>query len=394
MLFRSNIDYALWLTSKELAPSWRPAFEAGQMNFGSDAEQVAFAFSAINAGAPVELLMRDLYGTDVSADKRARLVELIGVSADANQLGRLATAAIGAGDAATISTVLTVAATRRVTPVVEAGELQKLVTGDDVVLRRLALQAIGQWNIGALKQVLQNLLASGDADAGDLAAGLTGIVQGKDAALLDQMQTLAADPQRSATVRAAVLERLSVARPAVAARLVAGLLAELPGPAVAAGATRSLLNEKNGPKLLTEALTDRELKTDVALEVLRVLRESGRTDAELEAALKKSGRVAARKTLTEEQKMAILKKATTDAKAADGERIFRTESLGCLKCHAIGAAGGLVGPDMISLGASAQPDYLLESLLNPNAKVKENYHTTVIATVEGQVIAEIGRAHV
>lgn len=384
-----NIDYALWLTSKELAPSWRPAFEAGQMNFGSDAEQVAFAFSAINAGAPVELLMRDLYGTDVSADKRARLVELIGVSADANQLGRLATAAIGAGDAATISTVLTVAATRRVTPVVEAGELQKLVTGDDVVLRRLALQAIGQWNIGALKQVLQNLLASGDADAGDLAAGLTGIVQGKDAALLDQMQTLAADPQRSATVRAAVLERLSVARPAVAARLVAGLLAELPGPAVAAGATRSLLNEKNGPKLLTEALTDRELKTDVALEVLRVLRESGRTDAELEAALKKSGRVAARKTLTEEQKMAILKKATTDAKAADGERIFRTESLGCLKCHAIGAAGGLVGPDMISLGASAQPDYLLESLLNPNAKVKENYHTTVIATVEGQVIAGV-----
>jgi putative heme-binding domain-containing protein len=44
---------------------------------------------------------------------------------------------------------------------------------------------------------------------------------------------------------------------------------------------------------------------------------------------------------------------------------------------------------MISLGASAQPDYLLESLLNPNAKVKENYHTTVVATVEGTVFAGV-----
>jgi putative heme-binding domain-containing protein len=49
----------------------------------------------------------------------------------------------------------------------------------------------------------------------------------------------------------------------------------------------------------------------------------------------------------------------------------------------------MVGPDMISLGASAQPDYLLESLLDPNAKVKENYHTTVLATTSGQVIAGV-----
>jgi|GEM_PF-3787720 len=44
---------------------------------------------------------------------------------------------------------------------------------------------------------------------------------------------------------------------------------------------------------------------------------------------------------------------------------------------------------MISLGASAQPDYLLDSLLNPNARVKENYNTTVIATVDGRVVAGV-----
>jgi len=233
------------------------------------------------------------------------------------------------------------------------------------------------------------VLASAGADAADVAAVMAGIVQGRDAALLNRLQQLAEDGQRSAESRAAVLERLAAVRPAVVAKLAAGLLSELQNPLVAATATRALLNEKAGPKLLADALAERELRNDVALEVLRVLRESGRTDAELDAALKKAGRIAARKTLTDEQKAGILKTAMTEAKATDGERIFRTESLGCLKCHAVGAAGGLVGPDMISLGASAQPDYLLESLLNPNAKVKENYHTTVVATVEGQVIAGV-----
>ncbi|MFM7868237.1 MAG: HEAT repeat domain-containing protein, partial [Planctomycetaceae bacterium] len=134
-----NIDYALWLTTKELMTSWRPAFEAGKMNFGSDAEQVAFAFSAIGAGAPVELLMKDLYGDSVTPEKRARLVQLIGAGADAAQLGRLTAAAIGSGDARTISTVLDLSASRKLNPVVEPAELQKLSGSDDVVLRRLGL---------------------------------------------------------------------------------------------------------------------------------------------------------------------------------------------------------------------------------------------------------------
>jgi len=384
-----NIDYALWLTTKELVSSWRPAFEAGQMNFGSDAEQVAFAFSAINAGAPVELLMKDLYGDSVTPEKRARLVQLIGGSADAGQLGRLTAAAIAGGDARTISTVLDLSASRRVNPALEAGDLQKLTGSYDVVLRRLGLRAIGQWNVAGLKSELENVLASADANAADVSAVMAGIVQGRDAGLLDRLQQLAEDAERSVESRAAVLERLAVVRPAIAAKLAAGLLADLQSPAAASTATRALLNEKAGPKLLADALAERELRNDVALEVLRVLRESGRTDAELDAALKKAGKIAARKSLTDEQKAGILKLAMTEAKAADGERIFRTESLGCLKCHAVGAAGGLVGPDMISLGASAQPDYLLESLLTPNAKVKENYHTTVVATVEGQVIAGV-----
>ena len=50
-----------------------------------------------------------------------------------------------------------------------------------------------------------------------------------------------------------------------------------------------------------------------------------------------------------------------------------------------GGAGGKIGPDLTSIGASAPPDYLVESLLYPNAKIKEGYHSVLIATKDGKV---------
>ena len=52
--------------------------------------------------------------------------------------------------------------------------------------------------------------------------------------------------------------------------------------------------------------------------------------------------------------------------------------LGCVNCHAIGGAGGQVGPDLVSIGASAPVDYLVESILQPNKAIKEGYHSLVV----------------
>ena len=42
-----------------------------------------------------------------------------------------------------------------------------------------------------------------------------------------------------------------------------------------------------------------------------------------------------------------------------------------------------------SVGASAQVDYLVESILNPNKAVKEGYHAVKVTTKAGAVIAEL-----
>jgi putative heme-binding domain-containing protein len=69
---------------------------------------------------------------------------------------------------------------------------------------------------------------------------------------------------------------------------------------------------------------------------------------------------------------------------AEGEIIYRRAALACTVCHAIGGAGGKVGPDMTTIGLSAPLDYLIESVLAPGAKVKEGYHAVVLNLAGGR----------
>ena len=42
-----TLDYALWLTIRELEPYWMPEFQAGKLTFGGDAKKLAFALNAV-----------------------------------------------------------------------------------------------------------------------------------------------------------------------------------------------------------------------------------------------------------------------------------------------------------------------------------------------------------
>src|SRR5260221_8106391 len=81
---------------------------------------------------------------------------------------------------------------------------------------------------------------------------------------------------------------------------------------------------------------------------------------------------------------ALAQDALAKGDPARGELVYRRAELACMACHAIGGAGGKVGPDLTSIGASAPPDYLVESLLYPSAKIKEGYHSVAITTKDNQ----------
>ena len=79
-----------------------------------------------------------------------------------------------------------------------------------------------------------------------------------------------------------------------------------------------------------------------------------------------------------------------DGVPAKGEA--RYFALGCAACHAIGGAGGKLGPDMTTLGASAPLDYIVESVVQPSLKVKEGYHSVIFHLKDGSLVTGIPAA--
>jgi len=234
----------MWLTTKELASKWRPAFEKGEMNFNNDAGQIAYGFSALGSGAAVEILMKDLYATNVTAEKRAGLVPLICYSADAGQMGRLASGAAQNKDAATLQTLLTISRTRKIAPPVNAVEFAPLTESDDPVLRHAALQAIGEWNIAGLKPRLEALAANKSADIADLTAAFAGIAMSNDEQLIGLLEATGKSSDLTVEVCSLALERLATARPQKAAPLIADLATALPEGGSAMNVARALLSKR------------------------------------------------------------------------------------------------------------------------------------------------------
>jgi putative heme-binding domain-containing protein len=123
---------------------------------------------------------------------------------------------------------------------------------------------------------------------------------------------------------------------------------------------------------------------------IRAVRASGRLETELLAAFSKAGRLTSiTRSLDAAEMGRFLAEVASTGNAARGEAIFRRQELTCLKCHAIAGAGGQVGPGLESIGASAPGDYIVDSLLEPGKSIKENYHSTVVATSDGKLIAGI-----
>ncbi|MGB1745302.1 MAG: hypothetical protein ACPHL9_10505, partial [Limisphaerales bacterium] len=150
---------------------------------------------------------------------------------------------------------------------------------------------------------------------------------------------------------------------------------------------RSLLNVKNADAALVKALPESGFSQDAAKAGLRAIREGGRNMQTLSLALPRSAGLKDEDiTLSKAEILALTEAVDKTGNPYRGELVYRKLELGCVSCHAIGGAGGKVGPDLTSIGASAPLDYLVESTYYPNRKIKEGYHSLVVETKDNQVL--------
>ena len=78
----------------------------------------------------------------------------------------------------------------------------------------------------------------------------------------------------------------------------------------------------------------------------------------------------------------------TDGDRDRGRAVFAKS---CAPCHAIGGAGGAVGPDLSDLRTKTR-EQLLEAILRPNAAIDAAYVGYVARTVDGRVVTGVIRA--
>jgi putative heme-binding domain-containing protein len=76
---------------------------------------------------------------------------------------------------------------------------------------------------------------------------------------------------------------------------------------------------------------------------------------------------------------------TASGDAVAGKSVYQDKG-GCTACHSIGSEGGTLGPDLGDVGRRRNPDYLLESLLKPEADVPAGYRAVRVITKAGETI--------
>jgi putative heme-binding domain-containing protein len=392
------LEYALWLTARQLAPNWMPEVQAGRFDFSGHPRRLIFALRAVDSPAIVKPLLALLGKGDVPGDLDETVQTLIARLGEPADLAVVLDQVIkGKAMPAPrrvllLNTLVRATRDRKVVPAGDLARVGTLLATNEEAFRETAVRAIGTWKVATLQNKLVELLAAADTSRGVRAAAIEALIRngGADGRRAVESLTERGAPEVQARVLAALLE--ADAR-GTTPRAVTWLGRLEPNQYGAAAIVLARVLELRGASaILASALGQGSptLSPDLAKLCVRQVRASGRDEPGLIAALEKAGRLKeGAKKLSDKEMNHLLGDVARFGDPARGEAIYRRKEINCQKCHAIAGAGGQVGPGLESIGASAQPDYLVDSLLEPGKAVKENYHALVVATSDGKIYTGI-----
>ena len=407
-----TLDFALWQSLRTLSGTWIEALRDDRLDWQPHAGGLAFAVSAAGSGEAADAVMPLLASDRLATEQKQLLVETIAASGAPQALGKLLTLALASDGDSNAQQLSAVAAKTLEQLVQRTGRDRGAVPADaanllakrfssvdrlpvDQAQKNNVLTAAGLWKAESMLPTLLELAKPGTLQT-TLVTTIRALGQLENPAALAALQKWVDEGvisgNQDAAIEAAV--SLSVRHPGRSAAATVKLLAELSND----GSANTLLvalkpnqavAKAIAAKLEEEAATKVVLATERARSLLAAVRGAG-GDAAIEKAISAAGRLdKAGWEPTPELATEILAAVKLRGDAGRGEAIYRRSQLQCINCHAIGTAGGLVGPNLISVGSSSQPDYVLESLWLPDARLKEGYNTLAILTDDGRITSGI-----
>lgn len=95
-------------------------------------------------------------------------------------------------------------------------------------------------------------------------------------------------------------------------------------------------------------------------------------------------------SLDSEDPLAEYRIALEGGNAQAGKRVFfeKTE-VSCVRCHRAMGTGGRVGPELEKIGKDKDREFLLESIVLPNAEIAKGFESILVLTIDGQTLSGV-----
>ena len=367
------IEYALWLSIQSHGESW---IRSGQDLDGKE-KRLAFVIANLPPGEATTALA-EVFPATLPKDGSGLWLKLGLEAGDARVISKIFQQAVSSGfdeatTAAALDGIAKAVSERQIRPGGDVSKLNDLLKKENAAGIRLAATL-------ADDSFLPTLIELADKPSTrDLAIDALGNFNAEPA-----KQKLNALASAQTPPAANVVLALARNAPDRALKYVPAIISGEGTPESVHRFWQELLTVKGISPRIVKLLTDSPLSPEAAALALRSIPDIANNDALLNTLRAQAG--AALIPDYTPEKIAEIAASAAKGDPHRGERIYRRAALACTACHAIAGVGGLTGPDLTSIGASAPLDYLVESIVKPGAKVKEGYHSVIIETKDGKSI--------
>ncbi len=384
-----SLDFALWSLLRENKELWLPTLSQQE-----NVSHMAYALGVVDGAEAAQAAGLLISQRQVSLEALQALARIMGNSASPELLATYLTAVLkyreqdAEGTARVLDALGESLAARRTRPAGDLKGVIDLIPASHEQLAGAALRLARVWRLEEAATSTITLAQSTSVSRELRSAAIAALSQLRSSSVNEAIQKLAANDSDT-IVQVQALAALVELDPQRAAQTLVAVAEQL-GTTDVSPVIEKFLERKDAPAKLVAELASAKLPTDFAKRAIRTANSSAKPLPDLIAALRKAGGISGQPlALTPEQMTQLVAAIKERGDAARGEQVFRRADNVCFKCHAIGGAGGQVGPDLTSLGGSAQVDYLVESMLEPSKKIKENYHSVVVQTTDGRLLTGV-----
>lgn len=390
------LHFALWQTLRQLEPRWLDSVKSDPGFFGNPAK-TSYALKSAAGGEAITLLTQLYKKGQVPEQYRNDALSAIAGRGQAGDLNDILEVAIdgfsrqGRDVSAELTAVADAAVQRRVVANRQPGRLQAIIAGNDGPSALAAMKVAGALKVRSLEPQLKTLVNHENRDYAKAAmAALGAINPGAAQTVLKNLAT----GEHPLDLRLIAVSQLAGLNAPAAARIGADLMGKLENPGQGEGILDAFLTDSGRTHALAEVLVATRIPEEVAVAARQHLRKSipwnRRENDEVKLliqGLEASGGVLPAERMPQDLNPGQIKELASEVQKTgnpvEGELIFRKRELACLTCHAIGGAGGQIGPDLSSLGTSSPAETIIKSIMYPTESIKEGFELQRVVRTDG-----------